>query len=303
MANTFEFIGKIVPCKETDNFKPYDKRTFDSGWSKTTLKFNVVCDTNRHFLEVGVLTPANLENAIIYTTTKGGENSDGTRAKGENIQVSFADRNKADIIDSVANFKKFVVDTEVYGRRQQLENAIDKFKEGTITDEQMQTLGVTSLDECQAALDKSNKKRHEYIWEYDFIEFLNKLVNKPEIKDMMWRITGTYELEYSDKNNQWYRKFKPQRIYRAVDDAESKSQGTFNVVFGDNAVDDNDFDDTGKLHINGYIGQYLGKPYKKVCYAPMTFTVDGSNDDKAKKKALGFKKIFTFPDDYEGTYR
>jgi hypothetical protein len=35
----------------------------------------------------------------------------------------------------------------------------------------------------------------------------------------------------------------------------------------------------------------------------MTFTVDGSNDDKAKKKALGFKKIFTFPDDYEGTYR
>ena len=303
MANTFEFIGKIVPCKETDNFKPYDKRTFDSGWSKTTLKFNVVCDTNRHFLEVGVLTPANLENAIIYTTTKGGENSDGTRAKGENIQVSFADRNKPDIIDSVANFKKFVVDTEVYGRRQQLENAIDKFKEGTITDEQMQTLGVTSIDECQAALDKSNKKRHEYIWEYDFIEFLNKLVNKPEIKDMMWRITGTYELEYSDKNNQWYRKFKPQRIYRAVDDAEPKSQGTFNVVFGDNAVDDNDFDDTGKLHINGYIGQYLGKPYKKVCYAPMTFTVDGSNDDKAKKKALGFKKIFTFPDGYEGAYR
>jgi hypothetical protein len=119
----------------------------------------------------------------------------------------------------------------------------------------------------------------------------------------MWRITGTYELEYSDKNNQWYRKFKPQRIYRAVNDAEPKSQGTFNVVFGDNAVDDNDFDDTGKLHINGYIGQYLGKPYKKVCYAPMTFTVDGSNDDKAKKKALGFKKIFTFPDDYEGTYR
>jgi hypothetical protein len=35
----------------------------------------------------------------------------------------------------------------------------------------------------------------------------------------------------------------------------------------------------------------------------MTFTVDGSNDDKAKKKALGFKKIFTFPDDYEGAYR
>lgn len=302
-SNTFDFVGKIAPCKETESFKPFEKRTFDSGWQKETLKFNVVCGANRHLLETAVLLAPTLENTVIYTTTKGGQNADGTKIKGENIQVKFADRNKKDIVDSVANFKKFVVDTEIPGRRQALENAINKFKSGEITDEQMETLGVKSLSECETALEKSNKKKHEYIFEYDFIECLNKIISKPEIKDWNWHITGNYTLEYSAKDDKWYRKFNPQRVYRAADDAEIKSQGTFNVVFGKEAVDDSDFDETGKMHVNGFIGQYLGNPYKKVCYSPMMFTIDGNGDDKAKKKALGFKKIFTFPDECDREYR
>lgn len=300
MANTFDFTGKIAACKETENFKPFEVRTFDSGWKKETLKFNVVCGTNRHLLEIGVLLAPVLENTTIYTITKGGQNSDGTKVKGKNIQVKFADRAKPDVVDSIANFKKFVVDTELPGRRQALEHAIDKFKAGEITDEQMEQLGVKTLEECETALEKSNKKRHEYIFEYDFIEFLNKLIAKSEIKDWNWHITGNYTLEYNSKDDKWYRKFNPQRVYRAVDDAEAKSQGTFNVVFGREAVDDADFDETGKIHINGFIGQYLGNPYKKICYAPMMFTMDGSKDDKAKKKA---EKIFTFPDECDREYR
>ena len=303
MQNTFDFVGKISPCKETENFKPFETRKFDSGWQKETLKFNVSCGSNRHLLEIGVLLAPVLENTTIYTTTKGGQNSDGSKVKGENIQVKFANRAKPDIVESVANFKKFVIDTELPGRRQNLEHAIDKFKSGEITDEQMEQLGVKTLAECEEAFEKSNKKRHEYIFEYDFIEFLNKLIAKPEIKDWNWHVTGNYTLEYNSKDDKWYRKFNPQRIYRAADDAEVKSQGTFGVVFGKEAIDDTDFDETGKIHINGFIGQYLGNPYKKVCYSPMMFTIDGNGDDKAKKKALGFKKIFTFPNECEREYR
>ena len=303
MQNTFDFVGKISPCKETENFKPFETRKFDSGWQKETLKFNVSCGSNRHLLEIGVLLAPVLENTTIYTTTRGGQNSDGSKVKGENIQVKFADRAKPDIVESVANFKKFIIDTELPGRRQNLEHAIDKFKSGEITDEQMAQLGVKTLAECEEALEKSNKKRHEYIFEYDFIEFLNKLIAKPEIKDWNWHVTGNYTLEYNSKDDKWYRKFNPQRIYRAADDAEVKSQGTFGVVFGKEAIDDTDFDETGKIHINGFIGQYLGNPYKKICYSPMMFTIDGNGDDKAKKKALGFKKIFTFPDECEREYR
>ena len=300
MANTFDFVGNIVACKATDSFKPYEKKVFDSGWGKTTLKFNVACGNNRHFLEIGVLTPENIESATIYTSKK--VEVDG-KTKYENIQVSYADRNKADVISSVAPFKKFVIDTEIPKRRYQLEKALEKFKDGTITDEMIADVGIDSLEDCQIEYDKSLKRKHEFIWEYDFIEFLNKLINNPLIKDYKWHITGSYELEYNTENDQWYRKFKPQRIYRAADSDEYKSQGEFVVVFGKDAVDDSSFDETKKLHINGYIGQYLGKPYKKICYAPMVFTVDGSVSDDAKKAAMGFKKKFTFPDNYEGEYR
>lgn len=301
MANTFDFIGNIVPCKVTDNFKPYEKRTFDSGWSKTTLKFNVACGNNRHFLEVGCFTPENIESSIIYTT-KCTQSEDGSRSY-DNIEVKYSDRAKSDIVNSIAPFKKFVVDTEIPKRRYQLESALEKFKDGTITDEQMTEIGVSSLEDCQIEYDKSCKRKHEFIWEYDFIEYLNKLINSSTIKDYKWHITGTYELEYNTEKDQWYRKFKPQRVYRALDSDEYKSQADFVVVFGKDAVDDSSFEETQKLRINGFIGQYLGKPYKKICYAPMTFTVDGSTDERAKKMAMGFKKKFTFPDDYEGEYR
>ena len=300
MANTFDFVGKIIPCKETDKFKPYDKHTFDSGWMKTTLKFNVACDTNRHLIEIGVFTPSDINTATIYTTAQGEIGDDGKRGQYKNMEVAYADRNKADILDKVAPFKKFVVDTELPKRRKSLETALDRFADGSITDEQIRELGVNTLEECQAEFEKSNKRKHEFIWEYDFIEYLNKLINNPAIKDYKWHITGSYELEYNEQNDQWYRKFKPQRVYRAFDTDEYKSQGEFTVVFGRDAVDDSDYEETKKIHINGFIGQYLGKPYKKVCYAPLTFTVNGTVNEKI---AQGFKKKFTFPDESECDYR
>lgn len=303
MANTFDFIGNIVPCKETEKFKPYEKKTFESGWSRTSLRFNVSCGNNRHLLEVGILTPEDITTTKIYTSKAGVVGEDGKRSKPENITVSYADRNKPEILDSVAPYKKFIVDTELPKRRKLLETALEKFKDGTITDEEMQEAGVDTLEMCQNEYTKSVNRRHEFIWEYDFIEYLNKLVNNTSIKDFKWHITGSYELEYNNEKDQWYRKFKPQRIYRAADSEEYKSQGEFIVVFGKDAVDDADFEETKKLRINGFIGQYLGKPYKKVCYSPMIFTVDGSVDEKAEKLARGFKKKFTFPDDYEGEYR
>ena len=54
--NTFEFVGKLVPCKETDNFKPFETKKFPNGdWGMKSLKFNAVCGTNRHTLEISEL--------------------------------------------------------------------------------------------------------------------------------------------------------------------------------------------------------------------------------------------------------
>ena len=301
MNNTFEFVGKISPCKETEKFKPYSETKFDSGWAKKQIKFNFICDTNRHLLEASSLYDSkNLDKMKIYTFSKGTTSDSGEKLKGEKMEIPFKDRTKPEIIEKVAEFKKFVVDTEIPKRRFNLEKAIDKFKDGSITDEQMETLGVHSIDECEKAVAESRKKRHEFISEYDFVDFLNKLVNSDKIKDMTFRATGNYALEYSEKNDTWYRKFVVTRIYRTEE--EPKSQVTLGLVFGREAVDDNDFDDTKKIHINGFLSTYLST-YKKNCFCPITLTLDGNGDEKAEKKALAFKKKFIFPDTCDCDYR
>ena len=298
MSNTFDFVGKIFPCKETDNFKPYEKRTFDSGWTKTTLKFNAVCGTNRHMIESSVFTPKDLEDVNIYTIAR----FEGEEKAHKEI-VNYADRLDPEIVAAVSGFKKFIVDTELPNRRRELREALAMFEDGTITDEIMTKLGVTNTDECKTAYDKSCKKRHEFIWEGDFVEYLHKFIANDKIKDMKWHITGEYALEYNQQNDQWYRKFKPQKVYRAEDDAPARSQGSFVVTFGRNAIDDNDYEDTKKLHISGYITQYLGKPFNKNCFAPMTFTVDANGGDVAQKRADYFRNAFTFPSECDGDYR
>ena len=303
MNNTFEFVGKIVPCKETEKFKPYSETKFDSGWAKKQIKFNIVCDTNRHLLESSSLYDSkNTDKMKIYTFSKGTTSDSGEKVKGEKMEVSFKDRTKPEIIEKVAEFKKFVVDTEVSKRRYNLEKAIDKFKDGSITDEQMESLGVHSIDECEKALVESKKKKHEFISEYDFVDYLDKFVNSEKIKNMTFRATGKYTLEYNEKSDVWYRKFTVTRIYRVADDETPKSQATLGLVFGREAIDDNDFDDTKKIHINGFLSAYLST-YKKNCFCPITLTLDGKGDDKAEKKALAFKKKFVFPDSCDCDYR
>lgn len=296
MSNTFEFIGTISPCKETENFKPYNTIWFDGGWGKKTLKFNVQCGTNRHLVEIDDLITKDNSKRQIYTFTKGTVDSNGNRSKGESFIVDYKDRNKQSILDKVAEFKKFIVDTEEYGKRFKLEKIVDKFKDNSVTDEMMEALGVHSVEEAETALAESKKKRHEYICAEDFIEYLNKFVNSEKIKDIKFQIKGEYNIEYNERDNKWYRKFIVNRIYKAPADAEPVSQGTFTTYFGENAIDDSNFSDNKKMTANVYVQQYLNK-YKKNYMCPISLTIDGNGDEKASKKAIGIKKKFTTSDD------
>lgn len=299
--NTFEFVGKLVPCKETENFKPMETKKFPSGdWGLKSLKFNAVCGTNRHLLEISeLINVKNPDSMKIYTFSKGGQDDDGNAVKGEKMEVAWKDRTNPEIVGKVANFKKFVVDTELPNRRQSLQKAVEKFRDGSITDEQMDSLGVHSLEEAESELATSEKKRKEFIAGYDFIDAVNKIVNNPKAKDMIFRITGTIDLDYSETKDMWYRHMNVQRIYRAADDTPIQSKAHYTVVYDANAVDDADFEDTKKIHINAVTDQYINK-FKKKFFAPITFTIDGTKDER---KARFIAKKFAFPDDYEGEYR
>ena len=293
MSNTFEFVGTISPCKETENFKPYKTIWFDgSDWGKKSLMFNIHCGNNRHTVEIDDLITKDNSKRQIHTFTKGTVDSSGNRSKGESFIVEYKDRNKQSVLDKVAEFKKFIVDTETFGKRFKLEKVIDKFKDGSVTDEMMETLGVHSVEEAETALAESKKKRHEYICADDFIEYLNKFVNSDKIKGVKFQIKGEYNIEYNERDNKWYRKFFVNRIYKAPADAETMSQGTFITYFGENAIDDTNFSDTKKMTANVYVQQYLNK-YKKNCLCPISLIIDGNGDEKAEKKALAIKKKFS----------
>lgn len=299
--NTFEFTGKLVPCKETENFKPLETKKFPSGdWGLKSLKFNVVAGTNRHLVEISDLINVNNPDSMkIYTFSKGGQDNDGNAIKGDKMEVKWKDRTNPEIVGKVANFKKFVLDTELPNRRQSLQKAVDKFKDGSITDEQMDSLGVHSLEEAESELATSEKRRKEFITAYDFIDAVNKVVNNSKAKDMVFRITGTIDLDYSEAKDQWYRHLNVQRIYRADDDAPVQSKAHYTVVYGADAVDDANFEEKKKIHVEAFTEQYINK-YKKKFFAPMGFTIDGTKDER---KAQFFAKKFAFPDDYEGEYR
>lgn len=300
MNNAFEFVGKILPCKETDNFKPFNDVKFNSGWVRKSIRFNMVCGTNRHLLESASLYDSkNVDGMTIYTVGKA-EIKDGVRGKGEKLQISFKTRTNPDVIEKVADFKKFVVDMELPNRRFLLEKAVNKFKDGTMTDEQMNKLKVHSIEECEQALADSKKKRHEFISEYDFVDYLNKFVNSEKIKDMTFKAIGDYTLEYNESKDIWYRKFTVTKIYRT--DEESKSNLVLGFTFGRNAVDDESFDTTKKIKINGYLSTYMSN-YKKSFFCPISLTLDGNGDEKAEKKTLAFKKKFIIPNDNEHDYR
>jgi len=294
MYNTFEFVGKIVPIKESEKFKPYEEKVFESGWTNRQFKFNMACGCNRHMLEIqgGAWSKESKKDNFVYTFSKATDDGHGNKVKGENIKVSFADRLKQSEIDKVAEFRKLIVDLEQPNRRYNLEKAIDKFKEGTITTEQMETLGCNSIEECEKALEESKNKRKEFISSWDFAEYMNKLANSEKIKNKIFKVTGSYEFTYSEKNNQFYRHFVPSRIYLANDDEEQISQASLGLFFNRESIDDNDFADTGKYHVNAFIRQYDGS-FKKEIASPITITIDSNID---AKKAEGYKKKFTFPE-------
>lgn len=303
MNNTFEFVGKIIPCKETDSFKPYSTIWFkDSEWGKKSIKFNMVCGTNRHILEVSCLINKDENKMDVYTQTKSGKDDNGNKIKGESIKIPFKDRLNPKHLETVAEYKKYVSDTEEYNRRYKLEKAIDKFKDGTIDDEQMDALNVHNIEEAEKALIDSKNKRKEFISAYDFIDFINKLANSEKAKNMIFKVQGNYEFNYDEKSDTWYRSIVPTRIYRAEDNAEQTSSGTFGFTFGRNSIDENGFEDTKKYKINGFLSQYVSS-LKKSLFVPMSLTINGNGDEKAEKKAQGFKKKFSFPVECDCEYR
>lgn len=295
----FEMTGKLSISKETEKFKPWDERKYDSGWVKRRLLFNVTCGDNRHMLSVD---DGSFEDGHgdVYTFTKSTVDESGNKKKGESITIPFKERLTSPRIAEVAEFKKYIFDLEKPGRRYGLEKAAERLKEGrNLTDEELKNLGLENESEVTEALENSKKKRHEFITKWDYAEFIKKVIDSGKYSDAKFFIRGNGEYSYSENNERVYESYVPTRIYLAADDSEESSTATVNILFNSESLDTMSADEKKKYYVNGWMMEYDNNRRGNIP-VPVTITIplpSEDTDQKAKRRIESLKHKFTVDDE------
>lgn len=295
----FEMTGKLNISKETEKFKPWDERKYDSGWVKRRLLFNVTCGDNRHMLSVD---DGSFEDGHgdVYTFTKSTVDESGNKKKGEPITIPFKERLTSPRIAEVAEFKKYIFDLEKPGRRYGLEKAAERLKEGrNLTDEELKNLGLENESEVTEALEKSKKKRYEFITKWDYAEFIKKVIDSGKYSDAKFFIRGNGEYSYSENNERVYESYVPTRIYLAADDAEESSTATVNILFNSESLDTMSADEKKKYYVNGWMMEYDNSRRGNIP-VPVTVTIPLPGEDadqKAKRRVESLKHKFAVDDE------
>lgn len=295
----FEMTGKLSISKETEKFKPWDERKYDSGWIKRRLLFNVTCGDNRHMLSVD---DGSFEDGHgdVYTFTKSTVDESGNKKKGESITIPFKERLTSPRIAEVAEFKKYIFDLEKPGRRYGLEKAAERLKEGrNLTDEELKNLGLENESEVTEALENSKKKRHEFITKWDYAEFIKKVIDSGKYSDAKFFIRGNGEYSYSENNERVYESYVPTRIYLAADDSEESSTATVNILFNSESLDTMSADEKKKYYVNGWMMEYDNNRRGNIP-VPVTVTIplpSEDTDQKAKRRIESLKHKFTVDDE------
>lgn len=298
MSVQFEMVGKLSIGKETEKFKPYDETKYNSGWINRTLKFNVLSGLNRFMLQIKGGCYEDGSNDI-FVFSKDGVDDNGNKVKGEGFKIPFKERLTHHRINEIVEWKKFIIDLEIPGRRWSLQKALDDLKEGKeISEEELSKLGVEKQEDLESAYKESCKKRKEFISEWDYAEFIKKVIDSEKYKDKKFRIRGERQFQYSEENNRFYDNRVPTRIYLVNDDEEEMATESAVVYFNSESLVDAT-DEKGKYFVNSKIFVYESKRKANIpCDYTFVFNdVLDDSDEKAKKMVNAKVKLFTVDDD------
>lgn len=263
MANTFSFVGQLRPIRETESFKSFTVNEYNSGWMNERLVFNVIAGDNRHRVEINAGRWKQEDKNTIYSFTR----SNGDK-KGEAVQIPWSKRNDPSTIETIAGWRVFTVDTDTFNHRRELEES-----------------GETE------ALEASNKKRKHFLAGTDFCEYVNKVVNSEKAKDMVFRVNGNITYRYSEKNDRYYTAYEVTKIYRVDEGTATSSTVNVDFYFAADAMDADDYAETGVAAVMGYTPFY-DTATKKNWFCPMTLAMRFGTDDVGMKKIKGWQKIF-----------
>lgn len=263
MSNTFNFVGSLRAIKDTETRKGFTVTNYNSGWMSEKLRFMVIAGDNRHFVEINAGRWNDEKKNVIYAFTKPDANN-----KSQPIRIPWDKRSDAETIEGIAGWKVMTVDLDTRAHRKELEENGDT-----------------------EALEASNKKAKHFLASTDFCEYVNKLVNSEKAKDMKFRVKGNVVQSYSEKTGKYYTNYEVTKIYKVENDTVDSSEVDIDLFFTEDAFDDEDFDETGKAVVSGYM-QFYDSVTKKNWFSPTSLVV------RDKKKLAMLKKNFNkFEDD------
>lgn len=251
--NSFKFVGKIRPLKEGG----YDEHKFTSGWINRTFRFQVLCDGTSQYVQVkGGKWEDDSKNFVSTFLT-----NEETK-KSELAKINWEDRFDVDVVKSVSNFRKFVVDTVSQESRNSLKEKND-------------------LD----ALEESYENRQLFISAWDYAEALCEFVEGKEYhEDTKFVVKGTFDISYADKDEgRYYRNFSVQKVYVANSDEEEGCFATVDAYFDENSVLEED--ENCDTPVNVYL-QFYNSSDKKKYFAPMSLLIKGNQENLNGLKGL-----------------
>lgn len=283
----FKFCGKIALGKDSDKFHPVDRREFSSGWTNTTVRFNCLSDMNRILCTTQGGKWKDDSKNVIKTFSKSTTDANGNVTRGEMIDIPWNKRFDADQIDKVAGFRKFVCDTGDIKMRYRLQDVVGNKTE---IDEELVAVGINSIDDAKIALEKSLAKKKVFLSEYDFAEYIARVAASEKFKDKLFYISGFYDVAYNAEKDRFYTNYHVNRVVLAPDDAEPNTELKIDFYFGENAWNDNQYEETGKVYISGWIN-YYDNMVKKNGFMPLIVAVKENS-----KKVAALKRKFEVDD-------
>ena len=285
MARTsFEIIGKLSLGKETEKFKPWEEKTYDSGWKQRTLKANAHANGNNILITLRAGIMGDNGKIYLYDTDK-----------KEKFQIPYKDRTKKEVFDRLKGWQYFTLDC-YEGNRYLLELAYKNKKAGKAYDKTLETLGIKE-EELEAEYEKAQKMVKHFLSGYDFAEAVHKIATSEKFKNKKWKIRG--DVNFSKSNNtdseRWFVTYSPNKIYIVADDEEEKATSTATFFFGRDAVTDM-IKDKGEFIVDGKVSYYDDQT-KSEQFADYQIVVKSDTSEKAEKINKIRMKRFTVNDD------
>lgn len=270
MGANFEIIATLKAVKDGDNFSAYEVRDFDSGWQNTRYRFNAIAGNSRFMLEIGGgKWKDDKKNQILtFARTETGK-------KPEKMTVKWEDRKNPDIIDQVVGYRIYTCNLLTFDERKALE---DEGKE-----------------------EEAKKKNHQFLEKTEFASLVKKVIDSGKYTNAKFKILGTIDFQYSEKNNMFYRTLSVNKMYKVDDDTPYKAEMTINTFYTEDSINDDTYDANKKYIFNCYTDYYFNS-VKENRFVPVPLIINGNGDETAVKKANGFKKKLTEFDD-EATVR